>query len=130
MQQDKIDDIMDNFDFSKVETVMKATNWTWASTNGVPAEHELRKQARELLKSVCRHYVSELGFRYAISTGGFKATKYYERAASLLNFDTMVSFWFYLLYGNDGRCERIQISHIVDFLWTNDLVFIHTCQYI
>lgn len=50
MQQDKIDDIMDNFDFSKVETIMKATNWTWASTNGVPAEHELRKQARELLK--------------------------------------------------------------------------------
>ena len=78
IQQDKIDDIMDNFDFNKVETVMKATNWTWASTHGVPVEHELRKQARELLKSVSQHYVSELGFRYAISTGGFKATKYYD----------------------------------------------------
>ena len=78
IQQDKIDDIMDNFDFNKVETVMKATNWTWVSTHGVPVEHELRKQARELLKSVSQHYVSELGFRYAISTGGFKATKYYD----------------------------------------------------
>ena len=78
MQQDKIDDIMDNFNFNKVETIMKATNWTWASTHGVPVEHELRKQARELLKSVSQHYVSELGFRYAISTGGFKATKYYD----------------------------------------------------
>lgn len=78
IQQDKIDDIMDNFDFNKVETVMKATNWTWASTHGVPVEHELRKQARELLKSVSQHYVSELDFRYAISTGGFKATKYYD----------------------------------------------------
>lgn len=78
IQQDKIDDIMDNFNFNKVETVMKATNWTWVSTHGVPVEHELRKQARELLKSVSQHYVSELGFRYAISTGGFKATKYYD----------------------------------------------------
>ena len=78
IRQDKIDDIMDNFDFNKVETVMKATNWTWASTHGVPVEHELRKQARELLKSVSQHYVSQLGFRYAISTGGFKATKYYD----------------------------------------------------
>ena len=78
MQQDKIDDIMDNFNFNKVETIMKATNWTWASTHGVPVEHELRKQARELLKSVSQHYVSQLGFRYAISTGGFKATKYYD----------------------------------------------------
>ena len=78
IRQDKIDDIMDNFDFNKVETVMKATNWTWASTHGVPVEHELRKQARELLKSVSQHYVSELGFRYAISTGGLKATKYYD----------------------------------------------------
>ena len=78
IQQDKIDDIMDNFDFSKVETVMKATNWTWVSTHGVPVEHELRKQARELLKSVSQYYVSELGFRYAISTGGLKATKYYD----------------------------------------------------
>ena len=78
IQQDKIDDIMDNFNFNKVETIMKATNWTWASTHGVPVEHELRKQARELLKSVSQHYVSQLGFRYAISTGGFKATKYYD----------------------------------------------------
>ena len=78
MHQDKIDDIMDNFDFSKVETVMNATNWAWASTHGVPVEHEIRKQARELLKSVSQHYVSELGFRYAIYTGGFKATKYYN----------------------------------------------------
>ena len=42
----------------------------------------------------------------------------------------MVSFWFHLLYGNDERCERIQISYIVDFRWTNNLVFIHTVQYI
>lgn len=67
MHQDKIDDIMDNFDFNKVETVMKATNWTWASTHGVPVKHELRKQARELLKSVSKYYDGELELEFIMS---------------------------------------------------------------
>ena len=78
MQQDKIDNIMDNFNFSKVETAMKATNWAWASADGVPTEYELRKQARALLKQVSKKYLSKVSFRCFISTGGFKATKYFD----------------------------------------------------
>jgi hypothetical protein len=88
--QDRIDEIMDNFNFNKVEETMKALNWQWSSTNGVPEQHELRKQARRLLKDVSTKNVSESDFRYYISTGGFKATKYFDGDLAL---EFIVSSW-------------------------------------
>ena len=59
--QQEINNIMDTFDFRKVSEYMAETNWTWASTNGVPEEWEIRSRARELM-SLCEN----------TATGGFK----------------------------------------------------------
>jgi hypothetical protein len=77
--QTKIDNIMDNFNFDRVEKAMKATNWTWGGAeNGIPTQSELRQRARSLLKEVSTKNVTEDSFRWYIATGGFKATKYYD----------------------------------------------------
>jgi hypothetical protein len=74
--QEKIDHIMDYFDFAKVAKAMEALNWTWAG-KGVPTEPELRKEARRLLNDVSNKNVCKCAFRYSISTGGFRVTKYH-----------------------------------------------------
>ena len=45
--QEQIDNIMDNFDFSRVLKVMRALNWEWGScgTEHEPDEAELRREA-------------------------------------------------------------------------------------
>ena len=88
--QDRIDEIMDNFDFAKVEQAMKAVNWTWASTDGVPEQYELRREARRLLKDVASKNVRESDMRYAVATGGFKATKYFDGELQL---DFILASW-------------------------------------
>jgi hypothetical protein len=45
-----IDDIMDNFDFNRVQTAMEALDWRWAS-EGVPSIKQLKETAVYLLKS-------------------------------------------------------------------------------
>lgn len=52
--QDAIDDIIDNFDFQKVEAMMAAVGWTWCDV-GSPGVYDLRKLARRLLREVVRH---------------------------------------------------------------------------
>ena len=74
--QEKIDCIMDWFNFAKVEKAMTALNWTW--TDGVPNEPELRQLARRLLKDISAKNVTQSEFRRYIATGGFRATKYYD----------------------------------------------------
>lgn len=68
--QDKIDEIMDCFDFEKVARVMEFLGWQWASINGVPDVTQIRKAARQLLREV-----SGNGKWARTSTGGFIATK-------------------------------------------------------
>jgi len=88
--QDRIDEIMDNFNFNKVEQTMKALNWQWSSIDGVPEEHELRKLARRLLKDISTKNVSQSDFRYTLATGGFKAIKYYDGGLEL---EFVVTSW-------------------------------------
>lgn len=91
--QDKIDTIMDNFDFNRVENAMRATNWTWCSASepdGIPTQSEIRESARRLLKEVSQKTVSKNSFRYYISTGGFRATKYYDGELEL---EFIISSW-------------------------------------
>lgn len=76
--QDKIDTIMDNFNFAKVEKTMKSTGWTWHGSKEFPTEPELRGVARKLIVDVSKKNVSEEDGRCSISTGGFKASKYYN----------------------------------------------------
>lgn len=70
-KQDHIDNIMDNFDFSRVASTMKYLNWQWVySDTGVPEEPELRQTARRYLNQV-HDYATAQGRKYTMATGGF-----------------------------------------------------------
>ena len=62
-----IDEILDEFDFERVHQTMKALNWTWHDTDGVPTIGDLRRQARTLLQELLKHNY------YCTGTGGLFA---------------------------------------------------------
>lgn len=83
--QEKIDSIMDNFDFAKVAEVMQHMNWTWGhgESTRIPDESELRKHARGLLKDAVGE---DMAF---IRSGGFAVHK----EGGLLELDFCVAEW-------------------------------------
>ena len=72
--QEKIDGVMDEFDFERVHRAMMALNWKWFTSyaeDRIPTIAEIRREARRLLKDVIlsnEDYIIH-------STGGFKAFK-------------------------------------------------------
>lgn len=84
--EDMIDEIMEEFNFSKVQDAMFHLNWRWASEyNRTPNIDELRERAQELLESAAElrlgEYIDthhEVGIISA--TGGFKATAWCNEA--------------------------------------------------
>lgn len=64
--EDRINQIMDWFDFRKVYNAMTALEWTWGGE--YPCEAELREQARKLLNQLVKDKKCA-----AIGTGGFEA---------------------------------------------------------
>ena len=82
---DRINEIMDNFNFAKIEKVMKSLDWGWAGlTNDmddletdstdcfIPKERQLRKAARNIMADMIKHMPDE-ATHWSSSTGGFKA---------------------------------------------------------
>jgi hypothetical protein len=75
--RDKIDEIMDRFDFDRVHKAMVALNWKWvgAGTSEVPSKYDLKRQARRLLngayETMCQEDSDGRGY---LATGGFVAT--------------------------------------------------------
>lgn len=68
----EVEDILDEFDFEKVQKVMEFLEWNWC--DGVPRIGELRKKARYLLSQVHQNALaSEPGDTHCVATGGFKA---------------------------------------------------------
>lgn len=67
----QINNIMDSFDFRKVESVMKYLDWKWWGVESTPSEYELRKKARQLLESAVNNKcnVGSGGFSVEYSTG-------------------------------------------------------------
>ena len=68
MSADRINEVMDSFDFGKVAIAMRAVGWTWGSAtaeDGIPSEKELRQRARRLL--------NDCGPNQTLRTGGFSA---------------------------------------------------------
>ena len=65
-----VDEILDNFDFKKVQLCMWTLDWKWYESH-VPSVEELRKAGRELLLSLCAETEPEA----AASCGGFVAYK-------------------------------------------------------
>ncbi|MCQ2737231.1 MAG: hypothetical protein MJ224_01320 [archaeon] len=82
-----IEDIMDNFEFDRIEILMKALNWKWASVNpmylSIPTKAEIKKVALRLLNDVVKKYLEDYSFsnhfftyNYYVATGGFQAIIY------------------------------------------------------
>ena len=69
--EDQIEQIMDDFEFHKAEKIMEALDWKWGKET--PCAAELRKTARELLRSAAREGGSH-------ATGGLiaRAVKGYD----------------------------------------------------
>ena len=83
--ENKIDAIMDSFDFTSVAKCMKLLEWGWNIGDGnfttaVPEEYEIRQKARKLMKECC-YTGMQLGrdkekFTYKFCTAGFEVALY------------------------------------------------------
>lgn len=87
LHRDKIDDIMDNFNFAKVKKVMDCLNWKMYNlkedTCIVPDEGTLRSDARKMLLSATKDvYIENTktgnAGNWFIATGAFRAEAYYD----------------------------------------------------
>ena len=76
--QGHIDEVMDEFDFGKVQKVMEFLNWRWVGADeGVPREAELRKKVRELM-SYTYNQGRDFQKDWLTATGGFRVEYHYE----------------------------------------------------
>tara|TARA_R110000822_G_scaffold137410_1_gene274931 strand:- start:2411 stop:2704 length:294 start_codon:yes stop_codon:yes gene_type:complete len=73
MRLETIENILDEFDFHRVQKVMKALDWRWYGTEDVfPSVADLRRQARSLLEDVYHHSDTTC---ITMGCGGFEATR-------------------------------------------------------
>ena len=122
-----IDDIMDNFDFSKVGKVMKFLDWKVSIANGtlefkVPDEIDLRKIARQLLYDAVKNALklsentSEDSDWSYIYSGPFKVTvlkSKYEIYSITLDFVcTTCDFFDYSIDISDEK-EELELDNQV-----------------
>ena len=76
MRIEAIENILDEFDFARVQVTMEALDWTWVTADDdFPSLGELRRKARELLEEV---YYKEASPFFMVSTGGFEALRTME----------------------------------------------------
>ena len=72
--QQRIDEVMDWFDFDKVHSVMTILKWYWGGEDGVPQIPEiqiLRKHVRDYMKQTYYDLLNENKDFYAMASGGF-----------------------------------------------------------
>jgi hypothetical protein len=70
-QKKAIKEIMENFDFTRVERVMYALNWTYYDIVGIPSLDILKEKAEELLTNIAEVKTDQYG--YYSDGGGFEA---------------------------------------------------------
>jgi hypothetical protein len=76
MRIDSIENILDEYEFQRVQKVMKALEWRWYGTEDVfPSIAEIRRQARGLLEDVYRYEDSAC---ITMGRGGFEANRLME----------------------------------------------------
>lgn len=100
-QAELITDIMDNFNFKRVQSIMKSLNWKWASADdGVPTVVEIRREARKLLIEVCKLCLEQENIsadtRVAVGTGGLRATAFRSECGNYitnLELDFVAATW-------------------------------------
>ena len=95
--QERIDIIMDYFDFGKVHRAMTCLKWRWGSE--VPEESDLRASARKLLKETVEFALKQpfdhKDTEYSIGAGGLKASAYKknEGEVDLVRLTFVLSEW-------------------------------------
>lgn len=68
----KLQELIDEFDFWKVENIMEVLNWTWANIVGYPKKDNMIKVVESLYASIESRILKE---EYCFcATGGFKLT--------------------------------------------------------
>lgn len=72
-EQDDINDILNEFDFHKVQKAMAALNWTWWDYEDTPSIKDLRKTASALLEFAKKSNSNTQD--YMTATGGFEVTR-------------------------------------------------------
>ena len=73
-EEEKINEVLENFSFYKVQRVMDFLNWKWLDTGGtfaIPSYFRMIEDAKDLLYR-CKNNKNET---VTISTGGFVAHK-------------------------------------------------------
>jgi len=69
----KIDNIINNFDFEKVNRVMQFLDWKWALTDyRIPTIKELKNHAYNILKEATSKALKN--GEWSVACGGFKAS--------------------------------------------------------
>lgn len=90
-QQKLIDEVMDNFNFAKVATAMRAVGWEWANGKidddgryllAIPDERRIREVARQQLRDAIDGHGTNL---HCCSSGGFEA--FYDVATGDLSLE-------------------------------------------
>ncbi len=82
-EKNKIEQVLERFDFERVLEFMTATNWAWhdgEGPNGVPTLAQLRECAEELLSNLVFNLSGAIA---RIETGGFVAEKLSDGALCL-----------------------------------------------
>jgi hypothetical protein len=73
----KIENCINNFDFRKVNKVMKFLNWSWIQSNGVPNIIQMKTFAKDLLFDASKNIGTY------ISCGGFVVCWFYDENKEL-----------------------------------------------
>lgn len=72
LYRQKLQELIDEFDFWKVENVMEVLNWNWAGIAGYPKKDDMIKLVEYLYNSIENRVLKE---EYCFcATGGFKLT--------------------------------------------------------
>ena len=90
--------ILDEFDFERVNDVMKSICWEWVMSDGrygIPSIPELRKHARKLLEETVSGLISSNESDYCIECGGFRAEadKYENDKKIYIKLSFVVTSW-------------------------------------
>ena len=106
--QELEDEIMDTFEFSKVVSCMRHFNWTWHtcdSGGSIPAEYEVRQEARRLIRTAAKEQIS-------IGSGGLHVD-YREGFCDVENKPFVhIDLSFKVNQSlNDGICYDESVSH-------------------
>lgn len=83
--------ITQNFEFEKVHKAMKALDWHWLNSEGVPQIAEIVEAARRLCLECYEAAPQEQSQTKTLSTGGFRAS--YSAKEDLMTLEFILDTW-------------------------------------